>query len=66
VRDSFTVHDLPLADRPRERLLKVGGEAYVVRESGTVNPSKKVDTLLERHVICEKVFKDSPVFLMIR
>ena len=45
VRDSFTVHDLPLADRPRERLLKLGGEVYVVRESGRVKPSKRVDSL---------------------
>lgn len=32
VRDSFTVHDLPLSERPRERLLKLGGEALSAQE----------------------------------
>ena len=32
MRDSFTVHDLPLADRPRERLLKLGVEALSAQE----------------------------------
>jgi DNA repair protein RadC len=27
LKDSFTVHDLPLSERPRERLLKLGSEA---------------------------------------
>ncbi|MGQ9545831.1 MAG: RadC family protein [Dehalococcoidia bacterium] len=29
---SFTVHDLPLSDRPRERLLKLGSEALSAQE----------------------------------
>lgn len=29
---SFTVHDLPLSERPRERLLKLGAEALSVQE----------------------------------
>jgi len=32
VKDSFTVHDLPLSERPRERLLKLGSEALSVQE----------------------------------
>jgi DNA repair protein RadC len=32
MRDSFTVHDLPLGERPRERLLKLGGEALSAQE----------------------------------
>ena len=31
-RNSFTVHDLPLDERPRERLLKLGGEALSAQE----------------------------------
>ena len=30
--DSFTVHDLPLSERPRERLLKLGSEALSAPE----------------------------------
>jgi DNA repair protein RadC len=32
MKDSFTVHDLPLGERPRERLLKLGSEALSVHE----------------------------------
>jgi DNA repair protein RadC len=32
MKDSFTVHDLPLGERPRERLLKLGGEALSAQE----------------------------------
>jgi len=32
MRDSFTVHDLPLGERPRERLLKLGSEALSAQE----------------------------------
>jgi DNA repair protein RadC len=32
MKDSFTVHDLPLSERPRERLLKLGGEALSAQE----------------------------------
>jgi len=32
MRDSFTVHDLPLSERPRERLLKLGSEALSAPE----------------------------------
>jgi DNA repair protein RadC len=32
VRDSFTVHDLPLSERPRERLFKLGSEALSAQE----------------------------------
>jgi len=32
MRDSFTVHDLPLIERPRERLLKLGSEALSAQE----------------------------------
>ena len=32
MRDSFTVHDLPLSERPRERLLKLGSEALSAQE----------------------------------
>jgi DNA repair protein RadC len=32
VRKSFTVHDLPPAERPRERLLRLGPEALSVQE----------------------------------
>jgi DNA repair protein RadC len=32
VKNSFTVHDLPLCERPRERLLKLGSEALSVQE----------------------------------
>jgi len=32
MKDSFTVHDLPPSERPRERLLKLGGEALSVQE----------------------------------
>jgi len=32
MKDSFTVHDLPLSERPRERLLKLGGEALSSQE----------------------------------
>lgn len=31
-KDSFTVHDLPLEERPRERLLKLGAEALSAQE----------------------------------
>jgi len=32
LKDSFTVHDLPLSERPRERLLKLGTEALSSQE----------------------------------
>lgn len=32
MKDSFTVHDLPLGERPRERLLKLGSEALSAQE----------------------------------
>jgi DNA repair protein RadC len=32
VKDSFTVRDLPRGERPRERLLKLGGEALSAQE----------------------------------
>jgi DNA repair protein RadC len=32
MRDSFTVHDLPLGERPRERLFKLGSEALSAPE----------------------------------
>jgi len=32
LKDSFTVHDLPLSERPRERLLKLGSEALSSQE----------------------------------
>jgi DNA repair protein RadC len=32
MRDSFTVHDLPLSERPRERLLRLGSEALSAQE----------------------------------
>ncbi len=32
MKNSFTVHDLPLSERPRERLLKLGGEALSAQE----------------------------------
>ena len=32
MKDSFTVHDLPLSERPRERLLKLGSEALAAQE----------------------------------
>jgi DNA repair protein RadC len=32
MKDSFTVRDLPLGERPRERLLKLGSEALSVQE----------------------------------
>jgi DNA repair protein RadC len=32
VKESFTVHDLPIGERPRERLLKLGGEALSAQE----------------------------------
>ena len=32
MKHSFTVHDLPLSDRPRERLLKLGSEALSAQE----------------------------------
>jgi DNA repair protein RadC len=32
MRDSFTVHDLPLSERPRERLFKLGSEALSAQE----------------------------------
>jgi hypothetical protein len=31
-KDSFTIHDLPLAERPRQRLQKFGSEALSVQE----------------------------------
>jgi DNA repair protein RadC len=32
VKESFTIHDLPLGERPRERLLKLGSEALSAQE----------------------------------
>jgi DNA repair protein RadC len=32
MKESFTVHDLPLSERPRERLLKLGSEALSAQE----------------------------------
>jgi DNA repair protein RadC len=32
MKDSFTIHDLPLSERPRERLLKLGSEALSAQE----------------------------------
>jgi DNA repair protein RadC len=32
VKESFTVHDLPVGERPRERLLKLGSEALSAQE----------------------------------
>jgi DNA repair protein RadC len=32
MKDSFTVHDLPQSERPRERLLKLGSEALSAQE----------------------------------
>ena len=32
MKESFTVHDLPLGERPRERLLKLGSEALSAQE----------------------------------
>ena len=32
MKDSFTIHDLPLGERPRERLLKLGSEALSAQE----------------------------------
>jgi DNA repair protein RadC len=32
MKDSFTVHDLPLSERPRERLFKLGSEALSAQE----------------------------------
>jgi len=32
LKNSFTVHDLPLSERPRERLLKLGSEALSAQE----------------------------------
>ncbi|MFP3879904.1 MAG: RadC family protein [Dehalococcoidia bacterium] len=32
MKDSFTVHDLPLSERPRERLIKLGSEALSAQE----------------------------------
>ncbi|MFC1925201.1 DNA repair protein RadC [Chloroflexota bacterium] len=32
MKKSFTIHDLPLPDRPRERLLKLGAEALSAQE----------------------------------
>jgi len=32
MKDSFTVHDLPRSERPRERLLKLGSEALSAQE----------------------------------
>lgn len=32
MKDSFTVHDLPLSERPRERLLRLGSEALSAQE----------------------------------
>lgn len=32
MKDSFTIHDLPLSERPRERLQKFGAEALSVQE----------------------------------
>ena len=32
MKGSFTIHDLPLGERPRERLLKLGSEALSAQE----------------------------------
>jgi DNA repair protein RadC len=32
MKDSFTIHDLPLSERPRERLQKYGAEALSAQE----------------------------------
>ncbi|MBE0431009.1 MAG: DNA repair protein RadC [Dehalococcoidia bacterium] len=32
MKDSFTVHDLPLSERPRERLVKLGSESLSAQE----------------------------------
>ena len=32
MRDSFTVHDLPVGERPRERLFRLGSEALSAQE----------------------------------
>ena len=32
MRDSFTVRDLPAAERPRERLIRLGAEALSAQE----------------------------------
>ena len=32
MKDSFTIHDLPVGERPRERLLKLGSEALSAQE----------------------------------
>jgi len=32
MKDSFTVHDLPISERPRERLFKLGSEALSAQE----------------------------------
>jgi len=32
MKDSFTVHDLPVGERPRERLFKLGSEALSAQE----------------------------------
>jgi DNA repair protein RadC len=32
MKDSYTVHDLPVSERPRERLLKLGSEALSAQE----------------------------------
>ena len=32
MKNSFTIHDLPLSERPRERLLKLGSEALSAQE----------------------------------
>jgi DNA repair protein RadC len=32
MKDSFTIHDLPLGERPRERLMKLGSEALSAQE----------------------------------
>ena len=32
MKESFTIHDLPLTERPRERLLKLGAEALSAQE----------------------------------
>jgi DNA repair protein RadC len=32
MKESFTIHDLPLGERPRERLLKLGSEALSAQE----------------------------------
>ena len=32
MKDSFTIHDLPVSERPRERLQKLGVEALSAQE----------------------------------